>query len=330
MRQSGSSGVCAWRQHVERLLEISVVRQRAAIGGEQRLVLRIGERRLLQHGDRLRPLAVRAQRLAIVQRDGRILGVGLVALAQARRCRGGHRTEALASAFSPSDPVTSEVAVVWQPARREREHRGRGRDDHQSRQATSFERMMQHELSACVRLAGKSLQLNPKFGLIRPRFGPEIAELPLRLSARIRRRNSQPICHASRHCRGLPVEKIRVNSGGGTRCSATIFTPPSEMSVIMQSRGNRARAELNFRQTPADPPLASTPVRCQHVLLPTPTLHRYWVGFTADLLGYAEGDRSQLSDRFRMNFIRLVNYCTTSSFTLATPPLTMPSCSAAE
>src|ERR1700756_2451735 len=40
-----------------------------------------------------------------------------------------------------------------------------------------------------------------------------------------------------RHCRGLPVEKIRVNSGGGSRCSATTFTPPSEMSVITQSRG---------------------------------------------------------------------------------------------
>jgi hypothetical protein len=50
--------------------------------------------------------------------------------------------------------------------------------------------------------------------------------------------NSQPICQANRHCRGLPVEKISVNSDGGTRCSATTFTPPSDMSVIMQSRGN--------------------------------------------------------------------------------------------
>ena len=37
---------------------------------------------------------------------------------------------------------------------------------------------------------------------------------------------------------GLPVEKISVNSDGGSRCSATIFAPPSEMSVIRQSRGS--------------------------------------------------------------------------------------------
>jgi hypothetical protein len=36
---------------------------------------------------------------------------------------------------------------------------------------------MQHELSACDWLAGKWLQLNPKFGLTRPRFGPEIRNL---------------------------------------------------------------------------------------------------------------------------------------------------------
>src|SRR4029078_198453 len=49
--------------------------------------------------------------------------------------------------------------------------------------------------------------------------------------------NSQPIRQTRRHWRGLPVEKIKGNSDGASRCSATTLTPPSEMSVITQSRG---------------------------------------------------------------------------------------------
>jgi hypothetical protein len=50
--------------------------------------------------------------------------------------------------------------------------------------------------------------------------------------------NSQPIRHASRHRRGFPADNMMVNSGGISTCSAITFTPPSEMSVTVQSRGN--------------------------------------------------------------------------------------------
>ena len=41
------------------------------------------------------------------------------------------------------------------------------------------------------------------------------------------------------HWRGRwPVEKITVNSDGISGYSAIIFTPPSDISVIIQSRGN--------------------------------------------------------------------------------------------
>ena len=63
-------------EHVEGLLEIAVVGQRAAIAGEQRLVAGMGDRGLFEHRDRLRPLSRRAQRLAVFQRGVGILGIG--------------------------------------------------------------------------------------------------------------------------------------------------------------------------------------------------------------------------------------------------------------
>ncbi len=69
------------RQHVEGLLEIAVVGQRAAPGRKQRLVSGIGDVGLLQHGSGLRALAVGAQRLAIGQRHIGVLGIGAIALA---------------------------------------------------------------------------------------------------------------------------------------------------------------------------------------------------------------------------------------------------------
>jgi hypothetical protein len=50
--------------------------------------------------------------------------------------------------------------------------------------------------------------------------------------------NSQPIRHASRHRRVWPADNMMVNSVGTSTCSAITFRPPSEMSVIVQSRGN--------------------------------------------------------------------------------------------
>ena len=44
-------------EHLEGLLEIAVVGQRAAIGGEQQLVAGMSDGGLLEHRDRLRPLS---------------------------------------------------------------------------------------------------------------------------------------------------------------------------------------------------------------------------------------------------------------------------------
>ena len=58
--------------------------------------------------------------------------------------------------------------------------------------------------------------------------------------------SSQPIRQASLHWRGLPSEKITVNSEGISGYSAMIFTPPSDISEIMQSRGNPPVANWIF------------------------------------------------------------------------------------
>ena len=72
--------VCA-AERVEALLVLAVVDQRAAIGCDQRAVVRIDDGRLFQHGSRLRALAGGAQRLAVAKRSFRILRVGAIALA---------------------------------------------------------------------------------------------------------------------------------------------------------------------------------------------------------------------------------------------------------
>ena len=69
------------RQDVERLLEITVVDERPAVTGEQRLVAGMGDGGLFEHGDGLGALPGGAERLAIGQRGIGILGVGTVALA---------------------------------------------------------------------------------------------------------------------------------------------------------------------------------------------------------------------------------------------------------
>ena len=68
-------------EDVEGLLEIAIVRQRAPVSGKQRLVLGLGDRRLLEHGDRLGALPGGAQRLCVLQRRLGVLGVGAIAIA---------------------------------------------------------------------------------------------------------------------------------------------------------------------------------------------------------------------------------------------------------
>ena len=117
MRQSGWSGAWARLEHVERLLEVADVGERAPIGAEQLHVLGIAQRGLLEHRDRLGALAGRAQRLRIVDGDLRIAGIGLIALApglggavaiRPRRARG--------AAAAASDPVVSGKRALAQPA----------------------------------------------------------------------------------------------------------------------------------------------------------------------------------------------------------------------
>ena len=69
------------RENIERLLEIAVIGERAAIAGEQRLVAGMGDGGLFEHGDCLAALSRGAQRLAIGQCGVRILGIGAIALA---------------------------------------------------------------------------------------------------------------------------------------------------------------------------------------------------------------------------------------------------------
>ena len=68
-------------EHVEGRLRIAVVGERAAVGGEQRLVAGMGDRGLFEHGGGLRALAGGAERLAVAQRRLGILGIGAIALA---------------------------------------------------------------------------------------------------------------------------------------------------------------------------------------------------------------------------------------------------------
>src|ERR1700688_2839272 len=68
-------------QNIERLLEITVVGERPAITGEQRLVAGMGDSGLFEHGSGLGALSGGAERLTISQRRVSILGIGAVALA---------------------------------------------------------------------------------------------------------------------------------------------------------------------------------------------------------------------------------------------------------
>ena len=68
-------------QHVEGLLEIAVVGERAAVSGEHRLVGGVGDRTLFEHGDGLRALTGGAQRHSVTKGSVGIPGIGAVALA---------------------------------------------------------------------------------------------------------------------------------------------------------------------------------------------------------------------------------------------------------
>jgi len=73
-------------QHIKRLLEITVVGERAPILGEQRLIAGIGDGRLFEHRGSLGVLAVGTQGLTIGQGRVGILWVGAIAFAIGLGC----------------------------------------------------------------------------------------------------------------------------------------------------------------------------------------------------------------------------------------------------
>ena len=81
MRQSGWSGRVRAVEHVERLLVVAVVGERPAIGAEHRVVVRIVDRGLFEHGGGLGALADGAQRLGVADRGLGVARIGAIALA---------------------------------------------------------------------------------------------------------------------------------------------------------------------------------------------------------------------------------------------------------
>ena len=107
-------GAVGAAEHVEGLLEIAVVRQRAAVAGEQRLVAGMGDRGLFEHRNRLGLLSWRRAapcRIAAPRRHPS--GWRDSAPGRARR-RAADRRRGSVSAFSPSEPVMSDSPEVWQ------------------------------------------------------------------------------------------------------------------------------------------------------------------------------------------------------------------------
>jgi hypothetical protein len=119
--------------------------------------------------------------------------------------------------------------------------------------------------------------------------------------------NSQPIRHRRRHWRGRPSEKIRVNSGGISRYSATTFTPPSEMSVTMQSRGKPPVPNCIFARLLQIRRSLLRRFAANISILPRsmPT-HPVSVRLTEQSLEYAELKLSQSIVCFRIHFINSI------------------------
>ena len=74
-------GAVRTAEHVKGLLKTAIVGERAAVGGEHRLVGGVRDRALLEHGNGLRALPGGAQREAITKCGVGVAGIGAVALA---------------------------------------------------------------------------------------------------------------------------------------------------------------------------------------------------------------------------------------------------------
>ena len=119
-------------EHVERLVEVAGVGQRAAIGAKQRHVVRIADRGLLQHRDRLGALFGGAQRPRIIEGRFGIAGIFAIALAPdfERLPPFGFAARRIGTG-APMEPVVSSP-VVLQPAA---DSASSGRDSGRGKQA---------------------------------------------------------------------------------------------------------------------------------------------------------------------------------------------------
>ncbi|OIQ68048.1 hypothetical protein GALL_503660 [mine drainage metagenome] len=67
-------------EHIERLLEIAVVRECSPVARNEGFVAGMGERGLFEHGNRLGPLPCGPKRLAVLQRHVGVVGIGAKAI----------------------------------------------------------------------------------------------------------------------------------------------------------------------------------------------------------------------------------------------------------
>ena len=104
-------------KYLERLIVVADLRERAAIGAEQRLIVRILDRGLFQHRHRLRALPGGAQSLRIVHRVDDVIGMGAVERLRIFPARCAIPPRWSGRGAAASDPVVSGPLVVLQPAR---------------------------------------------------------------------------------------------------------------------------------------------------------------------------------------------------------------------
>lgn len=92
-------------EHVECPFVTADIGKRAAVGPEHAAMLRVLDRRLLEHGDGLRALAVGAQRLGIIDRRFGIVRISAVA-------HGPHLRRARPIRF-PADGADPDRRLCW-------------------------------------------------------------------------------------------------------------------------------------------------------------------------------------------------------------------------
>ena len=103
-------------QHVERLLEVAGIGERAPVGAEQGRIAGIVDRGGFQHGGRLGALAGRAQRLRVADGVVGIARIGAELLAASASLSRRQSASLRVAGLDEIEPVVSTEPVVLQPA----------------------------------------------------------------------------------------------------------------------------------------------------------------------------------------------------------------------